>query len=78
MLVSSGVGFTDTTTFCPGELLQRFAVVIYTYVTMIGAVVVLVKVSLTLAVPLEAASAIPTTKALLQANVAPVVALVAI
>ena len=49
----------------------------YTYVTLIGAVVVLVNVSLTLPAPAVAAWVIPATKALLHANVAPGVALVA-
>ena len=45
--------------------------------TAIGAVVVLVKVSLTLPVPLLNVSVIPAIAARLQAKVAPAVALVA-
>ena len=78
MLLKTGVGFTVTTTFSvPIE--QPFAVVVYTYVTAIGAVVVFVKVSLIPATtPLLAASVIPPTNARLQLNVAPAVALVAV
>ena len=54
------------------------AVVVYTYVTIIGAVVVLVRVSLTFPVPLPAVLLIPATTALVQAKVAPAVALVAV
>ena len=57
---------------------QPFALTLYTYVTDIGAAVVLVNISLTFPVPLLAASVIPPTKALLQANVDPPVELVAV
>ena len=77
LLLNDGVGFTVTVTFS-AALLQPFAVVIYEYVTTIGAVVVFVNVSLTPAVPVAAASVMPTTAALLHANVAPDVALVGV
>ena len=77
MLLNMGVGFTVTTTFSP-VLLHPLAVVIYTYVTGMGAVVVLVSVSLTFVIPMEAPSKIPATAARLHANVAPAVALVAV
>ena len=78
MLLKAGVGFTVTTTFCD-PLLQPLAVVVNTYVTLIGNEVVLVKVSLiTPVTPLDALSLMPATNALLQLNVAPVVALVAV
>ena len=78
VLLRTGIGLTVTTTFCPGELLQRLAVVMYTYVTLIGAAVVFVNISLTFPAPAEAACVIPATRALLHANVDPVVALVAV
>ena len=77
LLLNDGVGFTVTVTFS-AALLQPFAVVMYEYVTTIGAVVVFVNVSLTPAVPVAAASVMPTTAALLHANVAPDVALVGV
>ena len=46
--------------------------------TLIGAVVVLVNVSLTIVVPLAAAWLMPATSALVHVNVAPAVALVAV
>ena len=60
-------------------MLQPLAVVMYEYVTTIGAVVVLVNTSLTrFPVPLEAVSVMPDTAARLHAKVAPKVALVAV
>ena len=77
VLLNTGVGFTVTTTFCDGPE-QPFALVTYTYVTLMGALVVLVNVSLTFPVPVDATSVIPAIKARLQAYVAPTVALVAV
>ena len=78
VLLSTGVGFTVTTTFSTA-LEQPFAVVIYAYVTAIGAVVVFVNVSLIAATtPLLADSDIPKTTARLQAKVGLAVALVAV
>ena len=68
---------TVTVTFWVLE--QEFAVVVIAYVTTIGAVVVLVNVSLmTPLAPLPAALLIPATAARVQEKVAPVVALVAV
>ena len=47
MLLNTGFGFTVTTTFC--VLLQPLEVVVITYVTFTGVVVVLVNVSLIVA-----------------------------
>ena len=78
VLLNTGLGFTVTTTFSDGPE-QPFALVTYTYVTLMGALVVLVNVSLMAAVmPLLADSEIPNTTPLLQAYVAPAVALVAV
>ena len=77
VLVRSGVGFTVTVIFC-GDPAQVVAVVVYTYVTTIGVVVVFVSISLTSPLPLPAALLMPATVALVQAKVAPVVALVAV
>ena len=75
-LLMTGIGSTDTTTLC--GLLQPFAVIVYTYVTLTADAVVLVRISLTFPVPLEAAWLIPATEDLLQVNVDPTVALVAV
>ena len=77
MLLNVGVGLTVTVTLC-GVLLQPLAVVTYEYVTTIGSVVVLVKVSLTPATPVVPVCEIPTTVALVQAKVATDVALVGV
>ena len=77
VLLSTGIGFTTTSTFSPA-LEQRFAVVVYTYVTVIGATLVFVKISLTLEDPLEAASVIFTIAALVQVKADPTVALVGV
>ncbi len=75
MLLRTGIGFTVTTTLL--VLLQPLAVIVNTYVTLIGAVVLFVSVSLTSAVsPDDAPSVIPGTAALVQLNAAPTVALV--
>jgi hypothetical protein len=77
VLLSTGSGFTVTTTFCGvGQLL---AVVVITYVTFTEAVVVLVSVSLIEATaPLEADSLMPATAARVQLKVDPEVELVAV
>ena len=67
VLVNAGVGFTTTVTLFVAE--QLFAAIVYTYVTVIGAFVVLVNTSLMPFVPVVAASVIPTTVARDQANV---------
>ena len=77
VLLSTGVGLTVTVTFWVLE--QEFAVVVIAYVTTIGAVVVLVNVSLmTPLAPLPATLLMPATAARVQEKVAPVVALVAV
>ena len=77
VLLSIGVGLTVTVTFWVLE--QELAVVVIAYVTTIGAVVVLVNVSLMPPLaPLPTALLIPATAARVQEKVAPVVALVAV
>jgi hypothetical protein len=77
VLLSTGSGFTVTTTFC--DVGQPLAVVVITYVTLIGAVVVLVSVSLIRATaPLEDPRLMPATAARDQLKVDPEVALVAV
>ena len=61
-----GVGLTTTLTLFVPE--QPFAVIVYTYTTVIGAFVVFVSVSETSPVPDPAASVIPVTAALVQVN----------
>ena len=78
VLVNCGVGLTVTTTLYVLAFVQPFALTVYTYVTSIGAVVVFVKVSLGLPVPVDAVLLIPATAALLHAYVAPLVLLVGV
>ena len=77
VVLSTGVGFIVTTTFC-GVLLYPLAVVVYTYVTTIGAGVVLISTSNTLPVPEAPTGMIPGKVALVHAKVAPGVMLVAV
>ena len=77
VLLSTGTGFTVTTTFC--VLLQPAAVVMYTYVTTMGAVVTFVSVSLIPGTrPLDGPSRIPPTAARVQEKDEPPVELVAV
>jgi hypothetical protein len=78
VLVNIGVGLTVTFTLYVLGFVQAFAVSVYTYVTTIGSVVVLVKTSLGLPVPLPAALLIPDTVARVHANVVPEVPLVGV
>ena len=77
VLVNCGVGLTVTTTLYV-LLEQPFALTVYTYVTLIGAVVVLTSVSLGSPVPLAAALLMPATDARVQLNTAPLVPLVGV
>ncbi len=77
VLFNWGKGLIVTITFCV-EPLQVFAVVVYTYVTSIGELVVLLNVSLTLPVPVVPDWLMPAIVARLQLNVEPAVALVAV
>jgi hypothetical protein len=77
VLLKEGIGLTVTVTFW-GASLHPLAVVVIAYVTTIGAVVVLVNVSLMPPVPLAAAWLMPATNALVHAKVAPAVALVGV
>ena len=70
-VLNDGAGFTVSTTFSPGELLQPLAVVVTTNVTTTGAAVVLVSVSLIVPLPLFAGWLIPAIVALDQLNEAP-------
>jgi len=77
VLDNVGVGFTITVTSC--VFVQPFAVRVNTYVTGIGLAVVLVKTSLISALePLLEPPDMPITAALVQLNVVPAVALVAV
>ena len=58
--------------------MHPFAVKVYTYVTFTADAVVLINASLILPVPLAAELLIPVTAARVQANVVPVVLLVAV
>ena len=72
-----GDGFIVTVTFC--VLVQPFAVKVNTYVTVTGPVVLLIRVSLTVASePLPVAGVIPAIAARVQPNAVPDVALVAV
>ncbi len=57
---------------------QPFALTVYTYVTLIGAVVVFVNVSFGLPLPVAAVLLMPATADLLHAYVAPPVLLVGV
>jgi hypothetical protein len=77
VLLSTGIGLTVTTTLF--ILVHPLAVIVYTYVTLIGAAVVLVSVSLIPATkPVVPASAIPATAARDHENPEPAVRLVAV
>ena len=78
VLVSTGVGFTVTTTLNVVALVHPFALTVYTYVTLTGAAVVLSNASFGLALPLPTKLEMPATAALAHANVAPVVELVGV
>jgi hypothetical protein len=75
VLVKTGVGFTVTTTGNGVLLSQPSALKRYTYVTLIGPLVVFTNISPGSPVPLAAALLMPVTAARLQANVVPVVRL---
>ena len=75
--LNAGTGFTVTVTFC--VLVQSPIFKVNVYVTVIGSVVLLVRVSLTVSEePLPVAGTIPAIAARAQLNVIPVVALVAV
>jgi hypothetical protein len=77
VLLKAGVGLTVTVTFC--VLLQPNAVKVYTYVTVIGAAVVLVSASLIVATAPDAvAGVMPATEALLHEKAVPPMVLVAV
>src|ERR1700744_764493 len=75
-LFSTGVGFTVTLLLKVCGFVQLLAVTWYTYTTVCCAVVLFVRVSLILPVPVAPAPAFtPVTPALVQLKVAPVVVL---
>ena len=74
LLVSIGVGFTTTTTLYVLGFAQPFADNVYMYVTLTGAVVVFIRVSLGSPLPELAKLLIPTTTARVHAKVVPAVA----
>ena len=79
VLVSTGIGFTATTTLLGAKLLQPFALTVNTYVTLIGAVVELVKVSFGFPVPaVGPAGVMPAMVARVHGNVGPPVELVGV
>lgn len=77
-VLNDGAGFTVSTTFSPGELLQPFALVVTWNVTFTGEDVVLVNVSFMFPDPLFAGWLIPATAALLHVNDEPGIELLGI
>jgi hypothetical protein len=80
VLLNTGFGLTVTTTFWPvGPFVQPLALIITTYVTTSGVVVVLVNASaITTLLPVVPAGVIPATVALLHVYVIEGVALVGV
>ena len=79
VLLKTGVGLTTTVTVFVAGFVQPLAVRVYTYPTLIGALVLLLSVSLMLPEPVAAPPLeIPATIVLDQLKLAPAVALVAI